>query len=81
MNDDDKTFVSMIHGMDFEELRKAAYNMEVDAVVRELTKVADHLAEHFDMYVVGAALHNVWRDYDSVITEHNTEKGHTQYDD
>ena len=61
----------IIHGMDPQEveaIQKKAFNLEVDAVAEELTKWADHIAaEHFDAFVVAAALHKVWQDYDHVV--------------
>lgn len=61
-------YSQMIHGMDAEELdaiHKRAFEAEVDAVTKELTKFADDLAEHFDVFVVAAALARVHNDYDN----------------
>lgn len=74
MNEDDPINVAyseMVAAMGQDELDKfetAEFNAEVDCIANQFTKAADYYAEVFDPFVVAAALHKVWADYDSITT-------------
>lgn len=52
---------------ELDDIKKRAFEAEVDAVAEDLMRVADNLAGYFDHYVVAAALYKVHQEYDAII--------------